>query len=231
MFVSSDGSIVCKLAGIVPFEENVRLFKFDTGGVDFTFQQGQFISLSGADGKSSYFAIASPPSAKGGFEILVKRGNSTTEYLFSRSVGDAVTVSGPLGKGFALDPYVGKNLLFVGVGTAIAPLRSTLLAALERRRDFNRISFLFGTMTPNHIWFGEEMDSWHEKGAEVHITVTYPDETWDRHSGFVQDILRQSKDPLHETVVYLCGMKEMVEETTRVLKERSIPEEMILLNF
>lgn len=229
--MSSSGSIVCKLSGIVPFEENVRLFKFDTGGVDFSFHQGQFISLSGDDGKASFFAIASPPSLKGGFEILVKRGNSTTDYLFSRSVGDMVSISGPLGKGFPLDPYVGKSLLFVGVGTAIAPLRSTLLAALERREEFNRISLLFGTLTPNHIWFGEEMDEWHQKGAEVHITVTYPDETWDRHSGFVQDILRQSKDPLHETVVYLCGMKEMVEETTKVLKERSIPEERILLNF
>ncbi len=231
MFVSPVGSIVCKLSEIVPFEENVRLFKLDTGGEDFPFHQGQFISLAGSDGKSSYFAIASPPSLKGSFEILVKRGNSTTDYLFSRSVGDMISISGPQGKGFALDPYVGKNLLFVGVGTAIAPLRSTLLTALERRNDFNRISFLFGTLTPNHIWFGDEMDEWHQKGAEVHITVTYPDETWDRHSGFVQDILRQSKDPLHETVVYLCGMKEMVEETTKVLKERSIPEEMILLNF
>ena len=95
--MSPDGSIVCKLSGVVPFEENVRLFKFDTGGVDFSFHQGQFISLSGSDGKSSYFAIASPPSLKGGFEILVKRGNSTTDYLFSRSVGDMIPISGPLG--------------------------------------------------------------------------------------------------------------------------------------
>ncbi len=221
----------CVLKRIVPFEENVRLFTLDMGGADFSFHQGQFISLQGEDGKSSYFAIASPPSAGGVFDILVKRGNSTTDFLFSRQEGDVVSIKGPLGKGFPLDPYVGKNLLFVGVGTAIAPLRSTLLAALERRADFNRISFLFGTLTPNHIWFGEEMDLWHQKGAEIHITVTYPDETWDSHSGFVQDILRQSSDPLHETVVYLCGMKEMVEETTKVLKERSIPEEMILLNF
>lgn len=187
--------------------------------------------MPGDNGKSSYFAVASSPARADRFEILVKNMNPLTERLFQKKVGDTVALQGPLGKGFPLEPYTGMNLLFVGVGTAIAPLRSTLLAALDRRSDFNRIELYFGTLTPNHIYFGEEMARWHEKGATVHITVTYPDETWDSHSGFVQEILRQCPDPLHQTVVYLCGMKEMVEDTIGVLKGRMVPESLILQNI
>jgi sulfhydrogenase subunit gamma (sulfur reductase) len=216
---------------IVPFENNVRLFECDCGNDPFPFLQGQFISIPGENGKSSYFALASSPARSDRFEILVKNMNPLTESLFQKQVGDTLRLQGPLGKGFPLDPYAGMNLLFVGVGTAIAPLRSTMLAALDRRQDFNRIELYFGTLTPNHIYFGDEMAGWHEKGATVHITVTYPDETWDSHSGFVQEILRQSPDPLHQTVVYLCGMKEMVEDTIGVLKGRMVPESLILQNI
>lgn len=219
------------ISRIVPFEENVRLFEIDCGGEQFLFHQGQFISLHDENGNSSYFALASPPLRTDRFEILVKNANPFTGNLFGKTVGDRVLVKGPLGKGFPLDPYVGMNLLFVGVGTAIAPLRSTLLTALERRSDFNRIEVYFGTLTPNHIYFGEEMAKWHQQGTDVHIAVTFPNETWDSHSGFVQEILRSSADPLHQTVVYLCGMKEMVEDTIQVLKGRMVPESLILLNI
>lgn len=219
------------ISRIVAFEDNVRLFEINCGKEGFPFQQGQFVSLHDEDGRSSYFALASPPNRLDRFEILVKNSNPFTENLFKKMVGDRVVLKGPLGKGFPLDPYVGMNLLFVGVGTAIAPLRSTLLTALERRSEFNRIEVYFGTLTPNHIYFGEEMSRWHELGAKVHISVTFPNETWDSHSGFVQEILRSSSDPLHQTVVYLCGMKEMVEDTIGVLKGRMVPESLILQNI
>ena len=219
------------ISRIVPFEKDVRLFEFDCSGDPFVFLPGQFIAVPGANGKSAYFAVASTPGKSDRFEILVKNMNPLTEELFGKRVGETLSLQGPLGKGFPLDPYKGMNLLFVGVGTAIAPLRSTLLTALERRSDFNRIEVYFGTLTPNHIYFGEEMAKWHQQGTDVHIAVTFPNETWDSHSGFVQEILRSSADPLHQTVVYLCGMKEMVEDTIQVLKGRMVPESLILLNI
>lgn len=226
----TDPPMTYEITRIVPFEENVRLFRFSSEQ-PLVFHQGQFITMFDGNGKSCYFALASPPSNTSCIEILVKKNSGVSEYLFGKNVGDSVQIKGPMGKGFPIDPFVGMNLLFVGVGTAIAPLRSTLITALERRSEFNRIALYFGTLTPNHLYFGDEMKEWHKKGAEIHITVTFPDETWDSHSGFVQDILSQSDDPLHQTVAYVCGMKEMVEATTKVLKERMVPESLILQNF
>ncbi|MDA8027609.1 MAG: FAD-binding oxidoreductase [Nitrospiraceae bacterium] len=213
------------------FAEDVKLFRLVPEGEPVSFIQGQFIKILWEGEKGSYFAIASPPYEKNYIEILVKKGKGVSERLFEARTGQKISFEGPLGTGFPLDPHRTKNLLFVGVGTAIAPLRSTLLEALSRRGEFGRIEFYFGTLTPGHLYFGQEMAKWHAQGVNVVVTVTFPDEHWDRHSGFVQHILQRQSDPLHQTVAYVCGMKEMVEETISVLKERAIPEEHILQNI
>ena len=219
------------IEAVEQFAEDVKLFRLVPEKGPVSFVKGQFIKVLWEGEKGSYFAIASPPYEKRHLEILVKKGKGVSEKLFNLSPGEKVTFEGPLGNGFPLDPHRRKNLLFVGVGTAIAPLRSTLLEALRRREEFGSIDFYFGTMTPGHLYFGDEMADWHARGANVVVTVTFPDEKWDRHSGFVQHILQAQSDPLHQTVAYVCGMKEMVEETISVLKGRAIPEEHILQNI
>lgn len=216
---------------IEPFAEDVRLFRLVPEGAPLSFVQGQFIKVLWEGEKGSYFAIASPPYETRFTEVLVKKGKGVSERLFSAQPGDKISFEGPLGHGFPLDLHREKNLLFVGVGTAIAPLRSTILEALRRREEFGKMEFYFGTLTPGHLYFGEELAAWHAQGVNVVITVTFPDEHWDRHSGFVQHILQSQSDPLHQTVAYVCGMKEMVEETISVLKGRAIPEELILQNI
>jgi len=219
------------ISGIESFAEDVRLFRLVPESGSFSFVQGQFIKVLWEGEKGSYFAIASPPYETRFIEILVKKGKGVSEKLFGMAGGETLSFEGPLGAGFPLDPHKNMNLLFVGVGTAIAPLRSTLLEALRRREEFGQIELYFGTLTPDHLYFGEELSKWHAQGVNVVITVTFPNEHWTRHSGFVQHILREKPDPLHKTVAYVCGMKEMVEETISVLKERAIPEQLILQNI
>ncbi|MCL4486081.1 MAG: FAD-binding oxidoreductase [Nitrospirae bacterium] len=223
--------IKASVEAVEQFAEDVKLFRLVPCQTPFSFVQGQFIKVLWEGEKGSYFAIASPPYENRYIEILVKKGKGVSEKLFDVRPGQSVVFEGPLGNGFPLDPHRHKNLLFVGVGTAIAPLRSTLLEALSRRDEFGRIDLYFGTMTPGHLYFGEEMLDWHSRGVNVVVTVTFPDEKWDSHSGFVQHILQRQSDPLHQTIAYVCGMKEMVEETISVLKGRAIPEEHILQNI
>lgn len=216
---------------ILPFAEDVKLFRVVPRDGPFSFLQGQFIKVLWEEEKGAYFALASPPSETRFIEILVKKGKGVSERLFSVSSGHEISFEGPLGKGFPLAPHRTMNLLFVGVGTAIAPLRSTILEALRCREDFGQIAFYFGTLTPDHIYFGEELAEWSRQGVDIVISVTFPNEHWDRHAGFVQHVLKAQKDPLAGTVAYVCGMREMVEETISVLRDRAIPESLILQNF
>lgn len=223
--------VTARISDIQSFAEDVKLFRLIPSGETFSFVQGQFIKVFLGDEKGAYFAIASPPYQIHFLEILVKRGKGVSERLFTLASGAEITFEGPFGCGFPLDPHKEMNLLFVGVGTAIAPLRSTLLEALNRRDEFGQIDLYFGTLTPDHLYFGAELAAWHAQGVNVVITVTFPNEHWTRHSGFVQHILKGKSDPLKQTVAYVCGMKEMVEETISVLKGRAVPEKLILQNI
>jgi len=226
-----------RLAEITPQTvEEIRSFRLEPlpsgNNKDFNFISGQFVQVIPAPGETSYFAIASAPEDHGSLEFLIKRGKGASEILFDLKVGNEVEVIGPQGKGFPIDEHKGKNLLLVGVGTGIAPLRSTLRSAIRRRNNFGDITFVYGVLTPQHFCYANELTQWGQDHVQVHLTVTYPEGTsWTGHTGFVQDILKKIRPKPENTVALLVGMKEMVQENTQLLLEMGFPNEDILLNY
>ena len=199
---------------------------------DFTFIPGQFVQICTLPGESSYFAIASAPEDHHGLEFLIKRGKGASKTMFDLSVGSEVDVTGPQGKGFPIDDYKGKNLLLIGVGTGIAPLRSALQSALTRRQDFGELTFVYGVLTPQHFCYMDDLHHWSRNSVQVHLTVTFPEGTsWIGHSGFVQDVLKKIRPRPVNTVALLVGMKEMVQENTQLLLELGFGQADILLNY
>ena len=85
------------------------------------------IAVLGIEGVGeSYFAIASAPEDKEGMEFLVKKGGGVSESLFGAREDDKVQAKGPIGKGYPIDQYRGRDLILACVGSAIAPMRSVL---------------------------------------------------------------------------------------------------------
>ncbi len=198
----------------------------------FTFIPGQFVQICTHPGESSYFAIASAPEDHHGLEFLIKRGKGTSKTMFDLNVGSEVDVTDPQGKGFPIDDHKGKNLLLIGVGTGIAPLRSALQSALTRRQDFGDLTFVYGVLTPQHFCYMDDLHHWSRNSVQVHLTVTFPEGTsWIGHSGFVQDVLKKIRPRPVNTVALLVGMKEMVQENTQLLLELGFGQADILLNY
>ncbi len=226
-----------RLSQVTPqMVEEIRSFRLEPiqagAGRGFDFIPGQFVQLRTGGGDASYFAIASSPEEKPYLDILVKRGKGASKALFDLAVGQEVEVIGPQGKGFPIDQYKGKDLLFIGVGTGIAPLRSTLRSALGHRQDFGRITFVYGVLTPNHFCYLDDLHAWSRNSVDVRLTVTFPEGTsWVGDSGFVQDIVRKMRPNSRDTVAMLVGMKEMIEDNTRLLTDLGFPAQHILLNY
>jgi NAD(P)H-flavin reductase len=201
-------------------------------GTMFPFIPGQVIVLSLPDLKPAYFAIASAPEEKDYLDILVKQGKGASSAIFDLEVGSEIEVSNPTGKGFPLDSHRGRNLLLISVGTAISPMRSVLRSVLRRQNEFGQVMLFQGVLTPSHFPYGAEMEDWSRQGIKVYRTVTYPENTgWTGHSGFVQHVLEKAEPKPQNTIVYLAGMKEMIDQTTEVLKRMGFPAEDILLNY
>jgi NAD(P)H-flavin reductase len=198
----------------------------------FNFIPGQFVQISTSPGESSYFAIASPPEDLTGLDFLVKRGKGASREMFDLSVGSEVDVTGPQGKGFPIAAHKGKNLLMIGVGTGIAPLRSALQSALSQRENFGDLIFVYGVLTPQHFCYMDDLHYWSRNSVQVHLTVTFPEGTsWVGHSGLVQDVLKTIKLRPANTVALLVGMKEMIQENTQLLLEMGFAPEDLLLNY
>jgi anaerobic sulfite reductase subunit B len=204
----------------------------DNWGTMSPFTPGQLVVLSLPGLKPAYFAIASAPEEQGYLEVLIKQGKGTAGAIFDLETGAEIEVSNPTGKGFSLDSHKGKNILLISVGTAIAPMRSVLRSVLHRREEFGEVMLFQGVLTPSHFPYEDEMEDWSRRGIRVYRTVTFPENTdWAGHSGFVQGILEKVSPKPQNTIVFLAGMQEMVDQTTAMLIRLGFKAEDILLNY
>ncbi len=180
----------------------------------FDFKAGQFglFSLFG-EGEST-FCIASPPTRKEMIECSVKRVGKVTTALHDMEVGDELGFRGPYGNSFPLDAMKNKNLLFVGGGIGLAPLRSLIWNCIDTRDNFKDISILYGARTVADLVYKPELEDWSQmKGVKTLLTVDPggEDKDWKGEVGFVPSVLTKlSLDP-KSTVVVTCGPPIMIK--------------------
>jgi NAD(P)H-flavin reductase len=198
------------------------------------FVPGQVAVLETADGKSSYVAFASAPDDDE-YEFLLKDSGSASSIataLFQAGTAAEVTLRKIVGKGFAVENYSGRDLVFVAMGTGIAPLRSTLRHVFRRRQDFGKLIVLYGARTNKEFYFEEEiLTDWRTHDVTLRQVISQPDEEWSGATGYVQSLLDNIVPELHAPVALICGSNEMMQQTKARLKELGFADENILTNY
>lgn len=198
------------------------------------FRAGQFvrIALPGKkDVSATYFAIASEPEDQETYSFVVKLAQGISIHLVELQPGSAVDVDGPMGKGFDVQMVSPHNILLLGVGTGIAPLRSTWRSIARNRAHYGKVSIYAGFLTPMHIILTDELENLAQDDIQVHVSVTEGSPYWSGPIGFVQDSLRKDCPPPENTLVCIAGMNTMVDACTETLLELGFSDEQILLNF
>jgi NAD(P)H-flavin reductase len=127
----------------------------------WTQRSGQCVMLNVLGVGESFVSICSPPSLKGALEFSVMRVGNVTSALHEMRVGDKVAIRGPYGNGFPLEKFKGRDLLFVGAGIGIAPLRSVYMEVLEprNRKDYGNVVIIYGARTPADLAYKAEFDA------------------------------------------------------------------------
>ena len=197
-----------------------------------SFAPGQVAVLQAEDGRSAYFAFASAPEDEE-LEFLVKgTGGGPSQSIFDMQPGQALMMTEIVGRGFVLDEHKGKDLVFIAMGTGIAPLRSALRHVLRRARDFGQIVVLYGARTPRHFCYLDETESWQAAGVELRQVVSRPDgHDWSGPTGYVQSLLDHILPALSTPVALVCGSQEMIEQTRDRLQVMGFAPEAILTNY
>ncbi|HKC63113.1 MAG TPA: hypothetical protein VKB86_05720 [Pyrinomonadaceae bacterium] len=195
-----------------------------------SFIPGQVAVLS-VGSEQAYFAFASAPE-DAELEFLVKRGYGVGGAIYEMTEGDRVELLKIIGHGFALREQKGNDLVFVAMGTGVAPLRSALRHVLKHREEFGQLVVLYGARTPDDFCYGDEVDEWEAAGVELRRVVSRPDgHDWSGPTGYVQSLLDHVLPGLSSPVALICGSREMIVQTRGRLEQMGFKPEEILTNY
>jgi sulfhydrogenase subunit gamma (sulfur reductase) len=195
------------------------------------FVPGQVAVLSVAGEAPAYFAFASAPE-DAELEVLVKQKLGASNLIFDMKVGERIELLDVAGHGFALDEQKGKDLVFVAMGTGVAPLRSALRHVLKRPDDFGQLVVLYGARTPDDFCYRDETDSWKDADVELRQVISKPDgHDWSGPTGYVQSLLDHVLPDLNSPIALICGSEEMMVQTRERLGKMGFKPDEILTNY
>lgn len=176
--------------------------------------------------------IASPPP-RGPEGIPPGKMSS---YVFSLKPGDKITVSGPYGEFFAKDTK--NEMVFIGGGAGMAPMRSHIFDQLKRLKSDRKISFWYGARSKREMFYVEDYDGLAKEfdNFEWHVALSdpQPEDNWTGYTGFIHNVLYEEylKDhPAPEDCeFYMCGPPVMNDEVIKMLKSLGVEDENIMLD-
>ena len=159
-----------------------------------------------------------------------------SSYIFNLKEGDKVMISGPFGEFFAQD--TDKEMVFIGGGAGMAPMRSHIFDQLRRLKTNRKITFWYGARSLREMFYTEDFDelaaenenfSWH-----VALSDPLPEDNWEGDTGFIHNVLyeRYLKDhPAPEDCeFYMCGPPMMNAATVDLLEDLGVERENIFLD-
>ena len=200
-------------------------------GERIEFVPGQVAMLQVAGENPAYFAFASAPEDPD-LEVLVKQRGGASNVIYDLKEGDTIELTGIVGHGFPLEKEKHRDLIFVAMGTGVAPLRSALRHVLQRKSDFGQLVVLYGARTPDDFCYRDETDAWEDAGVELRQVISRPDgHDWSGPTGYVQSLLDTVLPNLKSPVALICGSKEMIDQTRERLGKMGFKPNEILTNY
>lgn len=156
-----------------------------------------------------------------------------SSYLFGLKSGDSVSVSGPFGHFFPSDSDA--EMVYIGGGAGMAPMRAHILDLLVKRHSKRKISFWYGARSQREIFYVRDFEALAGEHDNFDWTVGLSDpiteDDWSGETGFIHEVVQRAylaNHPAPETCeYYLCGPPMMIKAVTRMLDSLGVDEDMI----
>ncbi len=159
-----------------------------------------------------------------------------SSFVFSLKEGDKMTVFGPFGEFYAKD--TDAEMIFIGGGAGMAPMRSHIFDQLNRIKTDRKITFWYGARSYREAFYVEEFDKLEEEheNFEWHLALSDPleEDSWTGKTGFIHNVLYDSYLKDHEAPedveYYMCGPPMMNASAIKMLKDLGVEDENIMLD-
>ena len=203
----------------------------------------QMVAKNPSEGRRNNYSIASnarlertlrfnvrlqtPPS---GQDCPPGAGSS---YLFSLEPGDRVDAIGPFGD-FHVRPTQ-REMVYIGGGAGMAPLRAHLSHLFETERTLRRVSYFYGARSRQEIFYQDYFEQLAQQnpGFSFHLALSapLPEDRWEGSVGFIHEVVEEKYLRHHPKPgaieYYLCGPPAMIKASTAMLKGLAVPSEQI----
>jgi len=201
-------------------QERMRAFHFEPG------QVGQLSVLGVGE---STFVINSPPTRKEFLQFSVMKVGELTGHLHKLKAGDQVGVRAPLGNHFPYASMKDKDIVFIGGGIGMAPLRTLLLFMLDNRADYGNITLLYGARSPRDMAFSYEVEEWLQReDMRTVLTVDNGTPDWQHRVGLIPNVLKEINPGPANTIAVTCGPPIMIKFTVQALQELGFGDEQVV---
>ena len=156
-----------------------------------------------------------------------------SSYVFDLKPNDKVTVSGPYGEFYIKD--TDREMVYIGGGAGMAPLRSHIFHLLKTEKTKRKISFWYGARSVKEMFYDEEFKALAEEfdnfTYQVALSDPLPEDNWNGPTGFIHQVahdmhLKNHDDPT-ECEYYLCGPPMMISAVQKMLWDLGVEEDMI----
>ncbi|MGN7795210.1 NADH:ubiquinone reductase (Na(+)-transporting) subunit F [Enterobacter sp. 22146] len=159
-----------------------------------------------------------------------------SSYIWSLKPGDKVTISGPFGEFFAKETEA--EMVFIGGGAGMAPMRSHIFDQLKRLGSKRKISFWYGARSLREMFYDDEFEQLARENPNFtfHVALSdpQPEDNWTGHTGFIHNVLYENYLKQHpapeDCEFYMCGPPVMNAAVIKMLKDLGVEDENILLD-
>ncbi|MGL4976758.1 MAG: FAD/NAD(P)-binding protein [Cetobacterium sp.] len=200
----------------------------EDGKAPFEFMPGQCAMISVPPLGEAIFSITSSPTEEGYIECSIKKCGVVTDYLHTLEAGDEIGIRGPYGNNFPVELLKGKDLLFIGGGIGLAPLRSVINYVMDKRDEFGKVDIVYGARTPEDLVHPKDIfEVWpNSKDTDVHLTVDREAINWNGHVGFVPSYIKELGFDTNK-VALVCGPPIMIKYVLQGLEEIGFKKEQV----
>jgi Na+-transporting NADH:ubiquinone oxidoreductase subunit F len=206
-------------------EENVRAYSMANYPAE-----GDIVMLN--------IRIATPPFDRntGTWKEGIRPGICSS-YIFGLKPGDKVRVSGPYGDFHILDTK--REMLYIGGGAGMAPLRSQLLHLFHTLKTTDRkISYWYGARSKSEIFYEENFRAIEKKFSNfafnIALSEPLPEDNWTGHTGFIHQVIYDNylanHDAPEDIEYYMCGPGPMANAVKKMLDNLGVPPEMLMFD-
>ncbi len=194
-----------------------------------SFKAGQFVSFEvPKEGQprpvTRPYSIASPPEQRDRILLVLNlvQGGPGSEYLFSLREGSRTSFKGPAGTFYLRDDGA-RELLFVATGTGIAPLRSMILAQLQREPN-RPVTLFWGLRSQRDLYWQDEWTTLTTTHSNLTVvtTLSRPEPGWQGATGRVTTLVDERVRSVANLAVYVCGGSEMIKDVTARINAKGL---------